>query len=271
MYYWPEGKKLLFLKENATPEYWYRQWQTEDWKKKIAQSRNVNRWSRILKKYLPNKNSKVIEGGCGCGHLVDAMSYWGYQVIGVDIDPKTIAKIKEVSPNLDVRLGDVRALDFEDEYFDGYCSLGVIEHLWEGYDDILKEMKRVLKPGGYAFVSFPCISRMDQVKILFSGYNRFTRDNKPDDFFQFGLDIKSVKKDFERLGFQCIRTERHNGWGGLQRLFAACGQIYAIQARLSKRNKILELLLKAIGILLAPLCSHSAFMVLRKRQFHKQY
>jgi 2-polyprenyl-3-methyl-5-hydroxy-6-metoxy-1,4-benzoquinol methylase len=81
-----------------------------------------------LKKYLPYKNNRILEGGCGDGHLVDAMNYWGYKVVGVDFAPKTVAKIKEVMPGLDVRLGDVQALDFEDEYFDGYWSMGVIEH-----------------------------------------------------------------------------------------------------------------------------------------------
>ncbi|HUW18218.1 MAG TPA: hypothetical protein VMW16_02860 [Sedimentisphaerales bacterium] len=69
-YYWPQGKKLLFLKEEATPEYRSRQWRTEELKK--ARTIPECEWySHILRKYLPRKNSRVLEGGCG--HLVDAM------------------------------------------------------------------------------------------------------------------------------------------------------------------------------------------------------
>jgi len=265
IYWWPEARKLVFLKEEATPEYWDRQWQRDDWKKAITRSRKSRYWAGILKKYLPNKNSRLLEGGCGYGHIVDAMDHWGYKAIGVDFASETIAKIKEVVPHLDVRVGDVRTLDFEDEYFDGCWSMGVIEHFWEGYDDILKEMNRVLKPGGYIFLSFPCVSRLDYVKIFFSGYERFVRNDKPDSFFQFGLGMRRVKNDIKRLGFQCLYTKRQNGWGGLGKLFADNGQIWAWQNKLGAKNRAMRFLMQGIGFLLAPLCNHSVIMILRKQ------
>ena len=264
VYWWPEAKKLVFLKEEATPEFWDRQWQTENWKKKITSSRKSRYWSGILKKYLPDKKSRILEGGCGYGHIVDAMDHWGYQAIGVDFAPETVAKVKEVMPNLDVRCGDVKTLDFEDNYFDGYWSLGVIEHFWEGYDDILREMWRVLRPGGYAFVIFPCISRLDRLKISFSGYEKFKGSDKPNDFFQFGLDINSVRKDFENAGFQCVRIRRRNGLWGLKRLLPAFGPLYYFMMDLGDKSRAITLLNKVMYFLLAPLCAHSALLVLRK-------
>jgi SAM-dependent methyltransferase len=265
MYWWSEQRKLIFLKESATPEYWDRQWQTEDWKKKITQSCNSRYWSKLLKRYLPDRKSRILEGGCGNGHLVYAMKYWGYETVGIDFASATVQKIKESMPDLDVRYGDVRRLEFPNESFDGHFSLGVIEHFWDGYDEIISEMHRVLKPGGYAFLSFPCVSRLDRVKILLSGYDRFTGDCKPDDFFQFGLDVGVVRRDFECLGFQCLYTKRQNGWGGLQRLFSALGQIWAWQQKLGAKSRAMRFLMQGIGLLLAPLCSHSVTMVLKKR------
>jgi len=264
IYWWPAERKLIFLKEKATPNFWDRHWQAEDWRKRITRSRNSRYWSSILKKYLPNKNSRILDGGCGYGHIVDAMDYWGYQAIGIDFAPETVAKIKEVMPNLNVHYGDVRALNYENDYFDGYWSLGFIEHFWEGYDDILKEMKRVLKVGGYAFVTFPCISRMDQLKIIFSRYKEFTGLDMPDNFYQFGLDVSTVRKDFERAGFQCLRIRRRDGWEGLKRIWPVSRRIHVALSRLSEKSRIIKLFTEGISFLIAPLCGHGALLVSRK-------
>jgi SAM-dependent methyltransferase len=266
IYWWPEANKLVFLKEQATPAFWDRKWQTEDWRKKITSSRNSRFCSRILKRYLPDKNCRILEGGCGYGHIVDAMDHWGYRSIGVDFAAETVAKIKEVMPNLDVRCGDVRALNFEDNYFDGYWSLGVIEHFWEGYDDILREMWRVLRPGGYAFVSFPCISWLGRIKIFFSGYEKFTASGKLNDFYQFGLDISNVRKNFEAAGFECVRIWRKCGWLGLKQILPIFERPYSRMMELSTRSRIIKLIIWGMDdLLVAPLCGHGVLLVLRKR------
>lgn len=264
IYWWPGAKKLICLKEKATSDFWDRQWQTEDWKKRITRSRNSRYWFSILKKYLPDKKARVLEGGCGDGHIVDAMNYWGYQSVGVDFAQKTVAKIKEVAPELNVNYGDVRTLNYEDGSFDGYWLLGVIEHFWEGYDDILREMKRVLKVGGYAFVTFPCISRLDRLKIFFSGYKEFTGFDMPDNFYQFVLDANITRRDFERAGFRCLRSRRRNGWYGLTRLWPAVGPVRCALFRLSEKSWCMKLLVLGIGVLIAPLCGHGVLLVLQK-------
>lgn len=265
VYWWPEAGKLVFLKDEATPAYWDRHWQTEDWKKRITRSRKSRLWSRILKKYLPNKNSRILEGGCGDAHLLDAMNYWGYRVAGVDFAAETVARVKEVMANLDVQYGDVRALDYEDGYFDGYCCLGVIEHIWEGYDDVLSEMRRVLKIGGYAFLSFPNISRLDRLKILLSGFEELTGSTMPKNFYQFGLDVKAVKKDFERFGFQCLHVMRKNGWRGLERVCPASKCVHTALLRLSEGSRFMKLFTFGTSFLMAPLSGHSVLLVLKKR------
>ena len=52
--------------------------------------------------------------------------------------------------------GDIMKLPFEDSSFDGYYSLGVVEHFSEiQILDILREAKRVLKPGGKIVIFWP--------------------------------------------------------------------------------------------------------------------
>ncbi len=265
IYWWPEAGKLIFLKEEATPEFWDRQWQRDDWKTAITRSRKSRFWAGILKKYLPDKNSRVLEGGCGYGHIVDAMDHWGYKATGVDFAPETIAKIKEVMPHIDVRCGDVKDLNFiADEYFDGYWSLGVIEHFWEGYDDILKEMNRVLKPGGYVFLSFPCISPLDKIRAFFSAIDKFSGTEMPANFYQFALELKSVKRDFEVLGYKLLDKQRKVGLLGLSRYFTWARRLNDYLVAASGKSRLAKYFMFGLNYILAPFCGHSVLLVFRK-------
>ena len=264
IYYWPEKKRLLFLHKEASPVFWDQRWENEDWVKTITRSRKSRYWKGLLRKYLPDKNSRILEGGCGDGRLVDAMKYWGYEAVGVDFAAKTVERINEAMPALDVRYGDVRKLDFENEYFDGYWSLGVIEHFWEGYLDILSEMNRVLKPGGYAFIAFPAISILDKIQILTGRYKVFRDNEKPASFYQFGLTIKSVKNDFLQMGFEYITIQRRNGLLGVERFIPSFKNVNQKLMSLSQKSKLIKVLYFATSNLLTPLCYHSALMVVRK-------
>jgi len=263
-YWWPERNRLVCLDESATPDFWDRIWQSDDWAKQVTSYRKGRYFRYILSKYLPNKTSIILEGGCGDGHLVDAMNHWGYRAVGVDFAAKTISEIKKVAPNLDVRCGDVRSLEFEDGYFDGYFSLGVIEHFWDGYADILSEMKRVLKAGGYAFVAVPSISRLERI-MMFSMYRKFTGPERPDNFYQFALDATTLKEDFERIGLEYVRTWRTGDWNILLRFVPGLYSLILGLESLSKKCRMIRLFRSAVMVLMSPICGDNVLLVLRKK------
>ena len=112
-------------------------------------------------------------------------------------------------PGLDIREGDVRALPFAAEFFDGYWSIGVIEHFWEGYDAILAEASRVLRPGGFLFLTAPWFSPYRRSKAGRQGYARRDFASEPPDFYQFALGREEVSAALDRHGFDLRR------WRGL--------------------------------------------------------
>src|SRR5213076_1260503 len=59
-------------------------------------------------------------------------------------------------PRLRLEVGDGRALPFADASFDRAYSVSVLEHIPEpGDEEALRELERVVKPGGRVVVTLP--------------------------------------------------------------------------------------------------------------------
>lgn len=101
------------------------------------------------------KDKRVLEIGCGMGLHAELMAQAGAKVVGIDISDTSVmatrkrAALKKLS--LDVRQMDAAKLDFADESFDFVWSWGVIHHSPQT-GHIIKEIHRVLRPGGEARV-----------------------------------------------------------------------------------------------------------------------
>ena len=216
--YLTDRNALAYFEEKATPEFWDEHWKINVLRKYVLSCTSDGIFIPCVKKYLP-RGSRVLEGGCAQGQLVNALRCQGYKPIGVDFAQQTVAKVNEGVPELDVRVADVRNLPFEDNEFDGYISVGVIEHFWGGYYSILSEMRRTIKKGGFLFVSFPYLSPVRKLKIRVRSYSHRSsvevlRDK--DSFYQFALDWQSVSRDFEEFGFSVKQMRPFNGIKGFK-------------------------------------------------------
>ena len=115
-----------------------------------------------------------------------------------------------------MQTGDVRSLPFADNSFDGYWSLGVIEHFPEGYDKIASEMLRVLKPGAFLFLTFPSFNGLRKARAASGKYLEYTGKLKNNsNFYQFAFDPKIIIKNFSSIGFSFIEHRGLASLGGL--------------------------------------------------------
>lgn len=99
------------------------------------------------------ENSRVLEVGCGTGPICRTLASIPNvsEVIGIDPSEHLLSKAKEISKGLEgisYQAGDGRKLDFEDNTFDAVILHTILTHV-PGPEDILSEVHRVLKPGGW--------------------------------------------------------------------------------------------------------------------------
>ncbi len=102
------------------------------------------------------EGTSVLEVGYGRGELLLHCALKGATVAGVDYSPEAYAIALDTLrgfPDADVRLADCRRLPFDASSFDRVFSGDVIEHLcFEDAIEMLKEMYRVTRPGGFMLV-----------------------------------------------------------------------------------------------------------------------
>jgi ubiquinone/menaquinone biosynthesis C-methylase UbiE len=97
----------------------------------------------------------VCEIGCGPGQIARYLQDRGLKVQGVDLSDEMIKCAGRLNPDISFEQGDMLSLNAADESFAGVVSFYAIIHLKRAdVTRALKEMQRVLMPGGKLLVSF---------------------------------------------------------------------------------------------------------------------
>lgn len=107
---------------------------------------------RTLSKFeLPLRSKLVLDLGSGPGHYTAALERAGATVIALDLGLSDIVRV--VGRGLNGIHGDAANLPFPDGSVDGVFSSNLMEHVPDTHP-VFDEIERVLKPGGWAWVSW---------------------------------------------------------------------------------------------------------------------
>mgnify|MGYP000966813578 CR=1 FL=1 len=260
-YFHPATNSLVCLRQRADEAFWDATWESQsqdDLYPTLPGCRHL--FTDLTRKYLP-AGGRLIEGGCGLAWLAWRLHLLGYHVDALDYAPRTVAFIKERVPEVNPVLGDVMALPFEEGSFDGYWSVGVIEHFYDGYQPVLAEAARVLKPGGFLFVTFPHMSRLRRFRGRKGAYPVWPEGAATDNFYQFMLDEYQVITDADQ--FELVERRPFDGVGGLR------VELHGWKTREAKpagpASLAQRLARQALGPLLNSAASPSVLLVLRRR------
>ncbi len=111
-----------------------------------------------VKALFPNRNDlKILNIGVATGATSIMLEAFG-TVKSVEYDEVCYQFVKE-KLNIDIELGSILELKFENETYDLVCAFDVIEHVADDYL-ACSEMKRVCKTGGIVLVTVPAFSSL---------------------------------------------------------------------------------------------------------------
>jgi SAM-dependent methyltransferase len=108
----------------------------------------------------PRGLKAVLDFGCGCGRVIRHWHGYPAEVHGADLNPRLVDWCRANLPFARFQTNRLRPpLDYPDDKFDLVYALSVFTHLDEEHQRLwMEELTRVLRPGGYLFLTThgPC-------------------------------------------------------------------------------------------------------------------
>lgn len=165
----------------------------------------VNRWDpshleKIDRLLDLQPGDRVLEVGCGRGHLTVRLSDRGMDIVGIDANPNA-SETAESDLVVHMMAEDLK---FVDDEFDAIIAVHSIEHI-PPLEEAFAEMARVLKPGGKALFIYPAEPIMGMYAIP-TAIILHRNPLKAREVHCQKLSPKKVRAMMEPLGF----TEAHH-------------------------------------------------------------
>jgi len=191
---------------------------------------NFRRRRDVTVDYVSNilpPDGRVLDLGCGAAPVLAELRQRGISCVGLDYAEDMLKHGRERLQSMglatdDLYQGDCQHTPFDDEAFEVVVCLGVISYV-ERYEEVLREINRLLVPGGTALVSFrnkhnPLYS--DPVRWAKTFIKKLIGRTRPEkyvigrfmDFQEFQVKMAEAGfsyKDFFGIGFGPFKLNRH--------------------------------------------------------------
>src|SRR3989338_2071474 len=147
--------------------------QEEDWKQKISKAAReqgvqapqvLERSGKEYKQYFfeyfknhikeDNSQTFLLDAGCGTGKIAKKLADKRFHVYGIDFSQDIISLAKQYAPQVNFQTSSLYKLPFPSNMFDIIICLGLFQTVGD-INQALKEISRVLKPGGTIIIRSP--------------------------------------------------------------------------------------------------------------------
>ena len=147
----------------------------------------------------------ILEAGCGAGRVVRLLQRLGKEVVGFDYIHIVVDKLKREDRELPLTTADVTALPYRDEAFSSVLAFGLLHNLpLDLATTGLREMSRVLQPGGVLCLSYRADNFQNWVNDFLLGplgtkgtqtrSEQVSRSSQKLEFHKMNLKIKELRK-----------------------------------------------------------------------------
>jgi SAM-dependent methyltransferase len=143
---------------------------------------------------VTDRRPRILDVGCGTGANLLMLSQYG-DAEGVDVSEDALAFCRERGLEK-VKLGAAEKLPYDDGTFDLVTALDVVEHLDNDLAG-LREMRRVLRPGGHVLLFVPTFMFLWGLQDDVSNHRRRYR-------------LPELRRVLEQAGFEIERTTYAN-------------------------------------------------------------
>lgn len=158
-------------------------------------------WNESILQFLPkNRRLRVLDCGTGLGLLLAQALKTGHEGWGYDLSLDMMRNAEEIVHKEGILVQtDGECLPFKDNSFDAAVCRGMLHHM-ENWEAAIRDVYRVLRPGGRFVISEPCdqnvMIRMIR-RLMYIGSSHFDEED-------FGFSRKQLRERFAAAGFQQI-------------------------------------------------------------------